>query len=264
MLKTIWQVDFYKPPQPQNNPTWILLVCNPSGELIYKATCPQAEAGVGWLVQQLQAIGKTPDIVRVFRPETYNLMDLATQQLGWTLEATRHVPALKELCRSHGLTADLIQSPPQALPDALWGEQWRFAAIVAQDIVTVFRDRPIPILQIPSEFDPIPAGLASTTPIPGIIIYGGRQSMQLASWLADQQPYAVNYIPTEPGKSGGLVLETGLIDRWILATFEDAEVAQAALNYSERRTASLGIHFLLIQPDDSGMTDTAFWLLKGA
>jgi hypothetical protein len=259
---TIWQADFYKPPQPQAQPTWRLLICHPDGQLIYEATCPQAEAGVAWLVEQLQAVGEQPDVIQVFRPETLNLMKLAAEKFGWSVAATRRVPALKQLCRSRGLTADLIQLPPQSLPDRLWGEKWRFATILAGDIRDVFCDRPIPILSVPGDLDAIALGLASTAPIPGVIIYGGRQSMQLARWLQSAQPAAIHYIPTEAGKSGGLVLETGLIDRWILATFEDTEVAQAALNYNQRLANSQGLHFLLIQPDDSGVTDTGFWLLQ--
>ncbi|MGB3692248.1 MAG: Tab2 family RNA-binding protein, partial [Spirulinaceae cyanobacterium] len=61
--------------------------------------------------------------------------------------------------------------------------------------------------------------------------------------------------------SGGLILAGGLVDRWIVATFEDEEVARAAKAYEERKQASQGLHFLLIQPDDSGMTTSGFWLL---
>jgi hypothetical protein len=52
------------------------------------------------------------------------------------------------------------------------------------------------------------------------------------------------------------------VDRWILVTFEDAEVAQAAQVYEQRKQQSQGLHFLLVQPDDSGITYTGFWLLQ--
>ena len=91
---------------------------------------------------------------------------------------------------------------------------------------------------------------------------GGRKSLQIVRWLQQQQPVALNYIPTEVGKSGGLVLEVGLVDRWVFATFEDESVAKAARNYELSKQQSHGLHFLLVQPDDSGMTSTGFWLLK--
>ena len=64
------------------------------------------------------------------------------------------------------------------------------------------------------------------------------------------------------GAPDGLVLEASLVDRWIVATFEDSEVTAAAKIYEQRKQQSNGLHFLLVQPDDSGMTYTGFWLLK--
>jgi RNA-binding protein Tab2/Atab2 len=69
----------------------------------------------------------------------------------------------------------------------------------------------------------------------------------------------LNYIAGAPD---GLVLEAGLVDRWIVATFEDAEVTTAARLYQQRQQLSHGLHFLLVQPDDSGMTYSGFWLLQ--
>lgn len=156
----------------------------------------------------------------------------------------------------------LEKPPPQALPENLWGESWRFAAVPAAELTDIFNERPIPILAVPDELLPFHLGLASTVAIPGVIVYGGRRSLPLARWLQEVQPSALHYIPTVRGQAGGLVLEAGLNARWILATFEDSAVAKAAQTYQERQQASRGLHFLLIQPDDSGFTDTAFWLLR--
>ncbi|MER3590014.1 MAG: hypothetical protein C4322_21265, partial [Mastigocladus sp. ERB_26_1] len=53
-----------------------------------------------------------------------------------------------------------------------------------------------------------------------------------------------------------------LVDRWILVTFTDPEVAAAGRVYEQRKQESCGLHFLLVQPDDSGMTFSGFWLLR--
>jgi len=58
------------------------------------------------------------------------------------------------------------------------------------------------------------------------------------------------------------VLESGLVDRWILATFTDAEVTTAGKLYQQRKRLSHGLHFLVVQPDKSGMTYSGFWLLQ--
>ncbi len=106
---------------------------------------------------------------------------------------------------------------------------------------------------------PLNLGLASTLAVPGVVIYGGRRSLPLARWLKEARPVALSYIAGAPD---GLVLEASLVDRWIVATFEDSEVTAAAKIYEQRKQQSNGLHFLLVQPDDSGMTYTGFWLLK--
>ncbi len=158
-----------------------------------------------------------------------------------------------------GTQSPIDKPPPKPLPENLWGEQWRFATLPAGEIEEAFAFRPIPILQMPEFLLPINLGLASTVAVPGVIIYGGRQSMRLARWLDEANPVSLNYII---GKPAGLVLEAGLVDRWIVATFEDKEVANAAQAYEQRKQLSQGLHFLLIQPDDSGVTSSGFWLLR--
>jgi RNA-binding protein Tab2/Atab2 len=152
------------------------------------------------------------------------------------------------------------QIPPQSLPEVLWGDRWRFASIMAGDITEVFSGRAIPIKHLPEEFFPLNLGISSTTAIPGTIVYGGRQSMQLARWLAERKPLSVTYVAAEVEAGGGLLLEADC--RWILATFSDREVAEAAAIYEMRKKLSQGLHFLIVQPDDSGMTYSGFWLLR--
>lgn len=267
----IWQADFYKRSlkDEQEEILWDLLICDEQQQIIYQAKCPQSQANSDWLVVQLQQATQKnlPDIIKVFRPQSLGLLTSAAQKLGITVVATRRVEALKQVLQKRAAETTnhqyiLDKPPPQALPDNLWGEQWQFVALVAGDLIEFFIERPIPILNIPEELLPINLGLPSTLPIPGMVIYGGRKSMYLARWLEEKQPVALNYIPTTIGQSGGLVLESGLVDRWIIATFEDSEIAQAAEKYEQRKITSQGLHFLTIQPDNSGRTYTGFWLLK--
>jgi hypothetical protein len=151
---------------------------------------------------------------------------------------------------------------PQPLPENLWGDGWNFANIKAGDLERLFIDRPIPIKYIPEVWLPINLKLASTIDLPGVVIYGGKKSLILSRWVEQENPVSLNYIPTEIDRSGGLILETKLLDRWIFNTFENEAVAEIAHSYESKKEASRGLHFLLIQPDNSGMTYTGFWLLK--
>lgn len=273
----IWQVDFYRRPlrDVPGQILWELLICDTTRHFTYEALCPQPEVNANWLVSQLrQAAGDNrPDVIQVFRPQSLSLIETAAQQLGMAVEATRHTTALKQwlqeralqYAKQEGYTGEayhpiaLDKPPPLPLPENLWGDRWRFASIPAGNIEEAFRDRPIPIVEMPESLLPLNLGLSSTVAVPGVIIDGGRKSMQLARWLQDAQPVSLNYIPGAPD---GLILEAGLVDRWVVATFEDTEVATAARMYEQRKLLSQRLHFLLVQPDDSGMTYTGFWLLQ--
>lgn len=266
----IWQADFYKYSSFNQNQNvyWELLICDEQANIICQANCLQSQVNSAWLVNQLTPLitNELPEKIQVFRPQSLNLLTLVGKELGIPIEATRRTFTLKKiLTQRHpdwqdSLTLD--QPPPQPLPENLWGEQWRFATFPADDLVDFFRDRPIPYLSLPEELWPINLGIASHLTIPGIIIYGGRQSRYLAQWLASINPVSLNYVPTDVEQAGGLILESGLVDRWVLLTFKDEEMAGNAKTFEVRKQESQGLHFLLIQPDDSGITYTGFWLLK--
>ncbi len=273
----IWQADFYR--RPLRNATgqvlWELLVCNSTRTFEYEAWCPQSQVNANWLVSQLQsAVGDhLPDLIQVFRPQSLSLIETAGLRLGISVEPTRRTFALKQWLQERtrqypsmdNYTGEsynplaLDKTPPTPLPENLWGEQWRFATLPSGDIEEAFAARPIPILKMPEFLLPINLGLASTVPVPGVVIDGGRQSMRLARWLQESRPVELNYVAGAPA---GLILEAGLVDRWIVATFEDEEVVAAAQAYEQRKQLSQGLHFLLVQPDDSGMTYSGFWLLQ--
>ncbi|WP_407674199.1 Tab2/Atab2 family RNA-binding protein [Nodularia harveyana] len=259
----IWQVDFYRSPVQDTSGQilWELLICDATRSFEYTATCPQSAANSDWVGTQIQlaASHKLPDIIEVFRPQSLSLIQAAASKLNIHVQPTRQTLALKQWLQDKQYPLALDKPAPTPLPENLWGEQWRFATLPAGELIDVFAERPIPILSIPESLQPINLGLASTVSVPGVIIYGGRQSLRLAKWLEAAHPVALNYIPGEPN---GLILEAGLVERWVVATFEDADVAAVGKNYQQRQQQSRGLHFLLVQPDDSGMTSTGFWLLQ--
>lgn len=275
----IWEADFYRRPlqDEQGQPLWELLLCDRTRTWEFSALCPQPEANAAWVAAQLKAAAESqqhrPDRLQVFRPQALSLLEVAAKELGIAVEPTRRTFALKQLLREKAQQysqansyaqqpyspLDLDKPPPLPIAENIQGEQWRFAAIAAGQLAAAFQDRPIPILEMPETLLPLNLGLASDLPVPGVIIDAGRRSMKLAQWLQQVRPVALNYIAGSPD---GLILEAGLSDRWVLATFEDAEVRAAAQAYEQRKQAAQGLHFLLVQPDDSGMTYSGFWLLQ--
>lgn len=275
---TVWQADFYRRPlqDEAGNSLWELVICDADRSFTAYAFCSQSQADSAWIAQQLQqwieASGK-PDRLQVFRPQSASLLAAASEPLGIKVEPTRRTEALKQYLQQRA--KEYLQSPnynnqpyepvkldkpaPLPLSENLWGDQWRFASIAAADLISAFEHRPIPIRETPEFLLPINLQISSTTPIPGVIIDGGRKSMQLAKWLQRSRPVSLNYIPGQPD---GLILEAGLVERWVLTTFEDADVIAAARSFREKQAAAKGLHFLLVQPDNSGMTYTGFWLLQ--
>lgn len=274
-----WQADFYRRPR-QNEAgesLWELLICDATRTLTFRAWCPQSAANADWLTVQLQQaveVNSTlPAQLQCFRPQCLSLFEAACQPLQIDVVPSRRTSALKQWLQERtqqypqmeGYTGESYQPlaldrpPPMPLPETLLGEQWRFATLPAGELAAAFAERPIPILAMPDDLLPMQLQLASTLPIPGVIIDGGRQSMQLARWLEEAMPVSLHY---SPGQPDGLILEAGLVDRWVMATFEDPEVAAAARVYQYRQQESRGLHFLLVQPDDSGMTYSGFWLLQ--
>ncbi|MDJ1168885.1 Tab2/Atab2 family RNA-binding protein [Roseofilum sp. BLCC_M154] len=258
-----WQVDCYRRPSETDTQEefWELWICEPSpGEFRYRALCPQSELSRDWLLSQLKQFSTLPDRLLVFRPTTLHLLEPVAQALGIELIPTRRTPTLKQwIVDELKQPIALDRPPPLPLPEELWGDRWRFATINAQDLIEGIGDRPIPIKSLPKDLWPINLGLPSTVSIPGVIIDGDRQSLQLTQWFLEANPISLNFIPGQPD---GLILESGLSDRWIITTFEDREVRQAGYQYEQRKQQSKGLHFLLIQPDNSGMTYTGLWLLQ--
>ncbi|MGF1601545.1 MAG: Tab2 family RNA-binding protein [Thermosynechococcaceae cyanobacterium] len=273
---TYWQVDYYRRPlvDEVGQPLWELVICDPHNcEVQISVFCSQATANSDWLQQQLQiAFDSTktrPDCLQVFRPAALNLVKAAADLFGIPVEATRRTSALKAVLKSRahkylhlpGYTHEpydplaIERPPPQPLPDDLLGQTWRFVALAAADLEEVLMSRPMPIKAIATSLRPSQQLLAPATLIPGLVINGGRQSMRLARWLQKQQPVFLQ------AQATGVVLESGLCDRTILFTYTDLEVAAAAQQFTQRQQESQGIHFLLVQPDDSGVTYTGLWLL---
>lgn len=275
----IWEADCYRRPltDEQGETLWELLICDAAFTFTYGATVAQSQVSSVWLVQQLQtALKKAPQApseLRVFRPQALNLLQTSGQSLGLEVRPMRQTPALKQwlVQRSKWYASQpnfsgdpyqplALQSPPPApVPQEIWGTHWRFGSLSAQDFQAHLLHEPIPIQSVPTDWLPLKLGIASTTAIPGIIIDAGQRSRQLANWLAEQQPAALAYMP---GKPDGILLESGLVDRWVLVTFDDPVMQTAAKTFVSRQQQARGLHFLLVRPDDSGMTFTGLWLLR--
>jgi RNA-binding protein Tab2/Atab2 len=274
----MWQVDFFRRPlvDADGYPLWELLICDPAIALKFTIFCPQPQVKAAWVKAQILSLGlPLPEQIQVFRPQCLSLLETVCVELGIALQPTRRMPALKQWLRERaaeyiqmpGYTGapyeptQIEQPPPLPVPGNLWGEQWQFASLRAADLADFVIEQPLPLCSAPPELMPRQLELAPTLPIPGVVIYGGRRSLKLAQWLEQQTPANLQFILGQPS---GLVLGSGLCDRWIVFTFNDPEVMRAAQEFEHRKSFSQGLHFLLVQPDDSGVTYSGLWLLSNS
>ncbi len=270
---SIWQADISsRPHQNDRGETlWELVICDATGGWYHTAICTQQQVSSDWIAAQIQlaAGDNLPQEIQVFRPQSWGLIQTAGKKLGVKVVATRRTIALKKLLQQqapsygHGNYRPLaIESPPPLpIPDMFMGDKWQFVTLTAKELVADFSDRPIPIYSMPDYLLPPHWGLGGNVAIPGVIIYGGKQSMRLARWIAEIEPVSLNYLGDDPG---GLILDAGLADRWVMVTFNDPEVSQSAKLYEARKKLVHGLHFLLVTPDDSGITDSGIWLLQSS
>ena len=276
---TLWQADLHRPPLASDSgaPLWELLLCSDDFSFSYGATAPQASINKAWVTEQIdtaiQKAGVTPSQIQVFRPQALSLLTTACEPLGIAVTPTRHTPALHQWLQQrakwyptqpHAIPIPYnplhIESPPPVpLPEHLWGDRWGFTALSAYDFEQTLPYEPIPLRHLPNRLMPSRLGLASTTPVPGVVVDAGRQAMILAQWIQAYSPAWLSYVRGEPD---GLILDAGLCDRWVFTTFGDPDVASAGQRFEQRKQQSQGLHFLLVRPDDSGMTTTGLWLLR--
>jgi len=265
-----WELDFYRCPvfDDTGQPLWELLVCDEAGGLLLAEPCPAAQATTHWLGAHLSALVSTLDAplgVRIFRRATFELAAPACRALGLPVRHTRRALAVLRLRarrerevypRERGFralppTPAPALPPPRPLPESLRPQQWGFSALTRRELDAV-RRLPMTVLEAPALAD-----LGDT--LPGVILYAGATGHSLVRWLADHEPVSLSYVEAQ---LNGLVLEAGLDERWICATFQDPQMRTAGRQYVERKLAVRGAHFLAVQPDENSAQILGFWLLQ--
>ena len=269
-----WQVDFYRCPlvDEAGHRLWALVVCSSDSQVEKVAFCPQPLADSAWIVDRLQqwlVAAVPPATLEVFRPQCLASIQKAGQKLGIPVIPTRRTAALKQRLQVQARLYPQLEGyvkepydpfaidppPPAAILEEFRGESWQFAALSRPDFIAL-TERSIPVKDCS-----LLAGLIGVSPdlsIPGAIFYGDRRSLSLAKWLQTTVPVSLNFVSGDPH---GVIVEAGLNDRWVMATFKDPTVVEAAAKFERRKSATGGFHFLMVMPDDTGATIAGLWLL---
>lgn len=282
-MTKVWELDFYSRPILDENgkKLWEILLCEsqtgivPSTEEPFKYAeyCASNQVNSIWIAEALQRAiaqaGKAPDRIRFFRQSMNNMItkactdiNLAVQPSRRTFELSRWLhERLENVYPKHpgynaGSNASVVfpTTPPQRLPDALEGQKWQIVSLPVEAFDD-FNEWPI---DFGEAFPLQQAGLAPDTLVPGLVIYSPRATA-IAAWMSGLELAAVNF---EPEGKPNLVLETGVLDRWILAPLPTPELQAEVKRFETAKQAANHIHFIAIQANPEVESFAGFWLLR--
>lgn len=271
----IWELDFYSRPilDERQKKVWEVLVCDPQRTFEYTKFCPGNQVNSTWLrtaiEEAMTQAPAPPEKIRFFRRQMNNMITLACQGAGvpaqpsrrtfalhqWLQERTQEVyptyPGFKPVASA---SVSYEEQPPQPLPDALLGQQWRFVSLEA----SAFEEIQEWAIDFGEAFPLQMIKLAPETLIPGMVIFSPR-AIPLAGWMSGLE---MAFLKVDSGPSAKLLLETGASDRWILAPLRDAAAQAEAKAFEEAKRQAQQVHFLAVQSDAQAESFAGFWLLQ--
>ena len=281
-MTTIWELDFYSRPilDENNKKIWEVLICeSPLGIdtqtdslFRYAEFCSSAQVNSITLKQAVEtAIAQAPappDKVLFFRQAMNNMITKACEDLGISAQLSRRTYALNQWLRERQIRVYPAQprfqpgtnpsvsfptTPPQPLPAALMGEKWQFVTLEARTLEEMKEWSIAFGVAFPLSL----AALAPDTPIPGLLIFSAR-AMPLAGWMSGLEIACVSF-DREPPR---LLLETGIQDRWTLASLPKPALQTEAAQFVAAQQQANGVHFLAVQENAQTEAFAGFWLLQ--
>lgn len=279
----IWEIDFYSRPILDENQkkVWEVLVCespldprtNPESLFRYAQYCPSTQVNSVWLrtalTDAIAASGTTPVKFRFFRRQMNNMITKACQDLGIPAKPSRRTLALLQWLQQRmeevypqqpgyqaGTNASVRGeiSSPQRLPDALTGQQWSVVNLEARALTEMHEWN----IDFGEAFSLQLSGITPETTVPGLIIFSSR-ALALAGWMSGLE---LAFIKVENSPVARLLLETGVTDRWILASLKNPQTLASAKAFEVAKQQANGVHFLAVQSSPQAESFAGFWLLQ--
>jgi hypothetical protein len=291
-MTTIWELDFYSRPILDENKKkiWEVLICEsptgidtPTDALFrYSQFCTSTQVNsitlkgaieAAMQQQSLAADGQAaspPDKILFFRQAMNNMITKACDELEIPAQLSRRTYALSQWLQERQIrvypaqpgfqpgtnpTVTFPTQPPQPLPAALMGEKWQFVSLPSSTLMEM-KDWSI---AFGTAFPLSLAELTPNTPIPGLLIVSTR-AMPLAGWMSGLEVACVSFDRQPPR----LLLETGINDRWTLASLSKSGLQAEATQFETAQQQANGVHFLAVQENPETEAFAGFWLLKAA
>ncbi|KGF72858.1 hypothetical protein DO97_03815 [Neosynechococcus sphagnicola sy1] len=286
----VWELDFYSRPivDEQQKKIWELLVCQSPQDTStdmaslfrYTQFCPSTQVNSIWLRTALESAlaeaTQPPDRIRFFRQPMANMITKACSELDIAAQPSRRTFALNHWLQQRLLevyptdpgyqpgTSPTISSPvlpPQALPEALVGQSWAFVNLTCDELSQMSTWA----VDFGDAFPPQMLGLSPDVLIPGVVIFSPR-ALPMAGWMSGLDLVFLKLqaqpIPSLGKLPSQLILETGIRDRWVLASFTDVPTLKEARAFEAAKQEAHQVHFLAVQSHPQAETFAGFWLLQ--
>jgi hypothetical protein len=282
-MVSIWEIDFYSRPILDENQkkVWEVLVCespldartNPGSLFRYAKFCSSTQVNSGWLRTALEEAitkaGVAPVKFRFFRRQMSNMIVKACQDLGIPAQPSRRTLALYQWLQQrmeevypHQTGYQPVTNPsvrieapaPQRLPDTLMGQHWVFVTLEA----TALEEMHEWDIGFGEAFSLQMIGLIPETKVPGVLIFSPR-AVPLAGWMSGLE---LAFLKFDSSLGARLLLETGAVDSWILATLKNPQTLAEAKGFEEVKQKAKGVHFLGVQSSPQAESFAGFWLLQ--
>ncbi|MGF1519377.1 MAG: Tab2/Atab2 family RNA-binding protein [Nodosilinea sp.] len=286
-MGTVWELDFYSRPllDENNKKRWEVLLCeglvgtgiDADGLFRYSKFLSSSEVNSITLKGAIEeAIAEAnrqgiapPSRIRYFRYQMQNMILRACEEAGVPARPSRRTVALQRWLSDRTQTlyptmegytsapSPSVAAPPpspQALPDALLGQQWSFVTLEA----AAFADLPDWEIGFGESFPLDMANLEPNTPIPGLLIFSPRATA-LAAWMSGLE---LAHWRIESSKTPQIILETGAADSWVLAGLPGSDLLAEAQAFEAAKAKANQVHFIGIQDKSDSESFAGFWLLQ--
>ncbi|KAG2450829.1 hypothetical protein HYH02_004663 [Chlamydomonas schloesseri] len=279
---SVWEIDFCSRPllDERGKKVWELLICDPERNFEYSEYFPNSKINSAELKRTIERIlaqagAERPEKARFFRSQMQTIITKALTDsqikavpsrrcftvMSWINERLESV--YKQDPRFSDKAQSLFQldlGPPEALPDALRGEQWAFVQLplgTLQQMLKRVDDAEI----FGSSFTLGTVGLADLPAdilIPGVVVFS-RRALPLAAWTNGLEIAAVK----ADVQRSCLILETGVNQRWKYGSWRPNEDSIGeAEGWEIAKQGVKGVHFLAVQPDPDSEELNGLWLLQ--
>lgn len=275
---TTWEMDFFSRPllDKRGKRVWELLVCDRHGVYKRQSYCANTQATTPWVAAQLEQwieeAPVKPTVIRAYRERMKTILQRSCDKVEVPLRMTRRVFALadwmqqraREIYPNEGdysyepesltIQIETERDAPQRLPDALVADSWAMVTLRVQDIREA-RDWPKEFGELfGMDWDRLDPDVL----VPGLLLVSNR-ARPMAAWMTGVEPV---FLKAFGGEQGGLVLEAGSNDRYVLARFHNEGMRNEGNQFEGRKLDVRGLHFLGIQSDPDDRKFAGFWMLR--